>query len=685
MKAKLYNLMNWAEIEGIVYAEEDRPGEILGPCKAGTSTLYQAFFPDAEKVSLVLESEEKEKKNRKITMELADEEGFFVQTASGEIPSYYYEVKTKDGKKEIRRDPYRYVYNPLEEKTELFEKGILYDSWKYFGSRRVEMEGQKGIGFCVHVPEAMRVSLSGSFCNFDGRMYPMNRLEGTDIFTLFYPDFKEEDTYTFEVKKKDGSIYYLNDPYSLKAAEEGRIMSGGYYEEEYSWQNEDSLQKKEKGDPVFVYSLGEGEEGDKFLFQRIKNMGFTHILLPKYEPDDFFYQIPGGFPSFCRLKEFVNMAHRVGLKVIFPWKASSCHGLNRREKQNFYISNLLFSLEEYHFDGMVLFGLEELFYLDYGKGQGQWSPNIYGGNENLEGIELIKHAISIIRRDCPNALLIASIDALWWGVTEELSGGGLGFDYCIDLAFTRNVITYLTSLEEEKAERAEALMQRMSYAKEQNFIMSLDREQLEAWTGQKDLGSELRLIKLIFSYVMFLPGSSITGFSFPEQLGEEELLFYQRCHELKKEILSLGEEISTFSFVPVKGQREGILSFIKISEKEEGSLLFVANFTQEEKENLLLEVPLEGKYELIFDTNVKAFGGKEMMLPETGYGKEETEGSSSYLAQFRSKPYTMKVYRFRYFTEEEILKEAKRKGEEICRRLEEEAKEKIVRMREKRK
>ena len=223
MKAKLYNLMNWAAIEGIVYSEEDRPGQILGSHKVGNTWLYQSFFPDAEKVSLIVEGKEK-----KIPMEQADEEGFFAVCVAGGSSSYCYEVKTKAGKKVIRRDPYAYDYNPLKDKTELYGNGILYDSWKYFGSISTEMEGQKGKGFCVYVPGAMRVSLVGSFCNFDGRVYPMNRIEGTEIFTLFFPEFKEEDSYLYEVKKKDGSIYYLNDPYSCVEIKEGKTESKSF-------------------------------------------------------------------------------------------------------------------------------------------------------------------------------------------------------------------------------------------------------------------------------------------------------------------------------------------------------------------------------------------------------------------------------------------------------------------------
>ena len=128
MKAKLYDLMNWAKIEGIVYAEEDRPGTILGPQTVGSSTLFQAYFPDAKKVTLVLED-----KNKRVAMDLADEEGFFAATAAGKkVGNYSYEVVTKAGEKVMRKDPYAFDVTVEEEKLNRFQAGTFYEVYKEF-------------------------------------------------------------------------------------------------------------------------------------------------------------------------------------------------------------------------------------------------------------------------------------------------------------------------------------------------------------------------------------------------------------------------------------------------------------------------------------------------------------------------------------------------------------------------
>ena len=141
MKAKLYNLMDWARIEGIVYGEDDRPGTFLGAHLMENSILFQAFFPDAAKVSLVIEG-----KDKKIVMDEADEEGFFATCVTGKkIGNYYFEVVNKEGKKENRQDPYKYLWEPEKEQVNLYHQGIQYSLWKLMGSHKATFEKTEGI------------------------------------------------------------------------------------------------------------------------------------------------------------------------------------------------------------------------------------------------------------------------------------------------------------------------------------------------------------------------------------------------------------------------------------------------------------------------------------------------------------------------------------------------------------
>lgn len=682
MKTKLYNLMNWADIEAIVYSEEDRPGEILGPHKVGNSVLYQAFFPDAKKVSLVIEGREK-----KVPMEIADEEGFFAATANVSLEaSYWYEITLEDGRKVKREDPYAYSFRPSKEAEEEYQKGILYDSWKYFGSRKQVIKSKEGVSFLVRVPNAMRVSLVGEFSDWDGRRYPMNRLEGTDMFSLFYPAFDETKGYLYEVKKKDGSTYLMKDPYSLVKEEKEKELSFVYGEDDFAWGNESfRIEEDRKNKKCSIYSWNGEDYKETGFFSSIKKIGFTHILLPSFALKDSFYQLPTFFENSKQFKEFVDLAHKEKLGIVFKWKASGCHHLQEKEHSNFYISNILFLVREFHLDGLLLSGLEELFYLDYKKTPGQWSPNIYGGNENLEGIDLVKHVNSILRKDHPNLLLIAGLDALWWGVTEELSKGGLGFDYCLDTAFAKQIPAYLRADDRERIGLHHCLSQRMDYAKEQNFLMSFEREELVSlWQEMKGSEEEkFNLLKAMTAYISFLPGEAIHGLSFPDSYEKEARELQKKCHEIKEKLLSMAEkEEDNFFFINKEQREQGVISFWKMAEEEEGSLLVLANFSKEKKEDYIVGLPLEGKYEAVFDTQIKAFGGKQLIISEEVQTKESSWDGFPYQAVFSMEPYSLKIFTYRSFSEEEILEMARKRAEEIKLHLEQEAREKIKRLRE---
>lgn len=681
MKTKLYNLMNWADIEAIVYSEEDRPGEILGPHKVGNSVLYQAFFPDAAKVSLNIKGREK-----KIPMEIADEEGFFAATANVALDTpYFYEITTKEGKKVKREDPYAYSFDSSKEVEEKLQKGILYDSWEYFGGIKKEKHEKTGVSFMVRVPNAQRVSLVGEFSQWDGRWYPMNRLEGTELFSLFYPDFDESQGYLYEVKNKDGSTYLMKDPYSLVKKQGERELSFVYGREEYSWSDEKFVQKEIKKEDCSIYSWDGKEKKNEKFFSSLKKCGFTHILLPGFSMDNYFYQFPSFFECDDEFKEFVNMAHKQELGVIFKWNASGCENLQEKENSNFYLSNILFLIQEFHLDGILFSGLEKLFYLDYEKGDNQWIPNIYGGNENLEGIELVKHAVSILRRDHSHLLLLAALDALWWGITEELSKGGLGFDYCVDTAFARGILSYLRASKEERVGLHHCLSQRMDYIKEQNFIMAFEQENLGSlWEEIKESEEDkFNLLKTMTAYISFLPGKAIQGIPFPEAYENEVQQLQKKCHDMKLKFLSMGEkEEDNFFFLNKEQREQGVISFWKMNKEEEGSFLVIANFSNEKKENYLVGVPLEGKYEAIFDTQIKAFGGKQLMMSEKVQTKEIGWDGFPYQAAFSMEPYSLKVFLYSSFNEEEILEMARKRAEEIKLQLEQEAREKIARLRE---
>lgn len=680
MKAKLYDLMNWAEIEGIVYSEEDKPASILGPHTVGSSTLYQAFFPDAKKVTLILED-----KNKKVAMDVADEEGFFAALSAGKkVGPYSYEVVTKKGEKVLRKDPYAFPVTVNREELDKFNEGINYEVYKTFGSHEVENNKTKGVQFTVWAPGAIRVSVIGDFNSWDGRFTPMNRVDDSDVFTLFVPGLDASVAYQYELKARDGRISVFTDPYGDKKVTKERTVSKVYTEKEFAWDDQKWIENRKINEDDFrVFAWEESKEKDvKTLAKQLKEQGFNHVSLPAFYLSSNFYQMVDYFSSETDVKKFVNEMHKAGIGVIFNWNTASCYALHRKPVSNFFISNVLYWVEEFHMDGLIFSELERLLYLDFGKAEGEWIPNIYGGSENLEGIEFVKHTNSILARRNKEFILLADIDAIWPKVTAPMEQGGLGFHYRYDTAFTRDLIGYLTTDPYNRSAIHEKITSRMGYAYNEKFVMAFPAKAVhDLWDWipgtEKD---KFSTIKAAFAYLSFLPGKLLAGFRVPETMENEYAAMVKKCHELNSKTDILAKEdynYSNFSWINSFQQKECTVSFLRKDSHEEGSLLVVVNFANDEKPEFMIGVPYEGKYEPIFDTEETAFGGTKKISKDAIFTEESGWDGYAQKINVSLSPLSVSVYRYIPFTEEEIYAIAEKKADKIREELMAQAKAKV--------
>ncbi len=410
MKDKLYKLMDWREIEAIVYSEEDNPHRLLGPHTAGSSTLLQTFQPGAEQVTVVIPETGKE-----VAMELADEAGYFAALIPGKkIGDYTLKVDYPDGRHEEIIDPYRFGPVITKKDTALFAAGTHYEAYKILGAHICSVEGVKGVHFAVWAPNAVRVSVAGDFNNWDGRVHQMRRLWDSGIFEIFIPGDLEGQNYKYELKARGGLTYLKADPYAFgqqlrpDTASVIRDISG------FFWEDEDWIARREKTDytkePVSVYELYLGsfckpETGRTYcnyrelapkIIEYVKEMGYTHIeLMPVMEhPFDgsWGYQVIGYYAPTARYGTpedfmfFMNEMHKAGIGVILDWVPAhfprDTYGLSafdgtclyehqdprqgahphwgtliynygRPQVCNYLIANALFWIEQYHADASV--------------------------------------------------------------------------------------------------------------------------------------------------------------------------------------------------------------------------------------------------------------------------------------------------------------------------------------------
>lgn len=727
MKDKLYKLMNWPDIESIVYGEESNPFKILGRHFMTGNTIFQTFQPGCEKVTLILDGEQK-----KYEMELADEEGFYAFALPGkEKRGYQYELTGKDGKKQIVFDPYSFKPSMELEDVNKWNKGLLYDSYRLLGAHMEEKNEISGVTFRVWAPNAVRVSVIGEFNHWNGKSYPMEKEEETGIFSLFIPGLEKNIQYQYEIKIKSGEILRKNDPYAFAmhhdisiAAEESRIQ----------WRDSSYINNHAKNaqDGILnIFELGKEmlkkEDGSYYSFKELadtlipylKEMKYTHVQLcsimekskEKEEQIISFFSICEQF-SNEELMEFINRLHKENIGIILEWIPSYfnkeekglCYfdgtylyghmdermrynveydGLQfnyaRPQVLNFLLSNALYWVTKYHVDGLYLFGLSSMLYLDYGKRDGQWAANIYGGNENLDAIEFIKHLNSILHKENKGILTVTKETSAWPKITDSLTDGGLGFDYVWNTGFRDDVLSYMSKDYEGRYNQINELIDNMIYAYCENYILPLSQEDcslLKLMSGdEKEKEANL---KMLMSFYMCHPGRKMisSGITSREHDNKNLNELLKTLNYLYQELLALhvyDRSTHGFEWIQCINHNDGVISFLRKGEYIDQTLFVVCNFSNQSYSNYKFGLPDEGKYKEIFLSEDKAFGGAYSLTSRVKETKEEDYDGRKNSLSVSIKPLSVSIYQYKPYTEEELLAIAEKKVQVIKARLEKEA------------
>lgn len=679
MKDKLYQLMNWAKIEEIIYSEADNPRELLGPIKVGKSTLIQTFYPGAVKAEIEIPSI-----GKKYPLEMADENGFFaclVPISWGELPDYFYRYTLTDNSVVERKESYRFAPVITKEDTEKFKFGIHESVYELLGAHPMTIDGVRGTHFAVWAPNAMRVSVVGDFNHWDGRIHQMIRLWDSGIFELFVPDAFPGDHYKFELKLKGGLTYLKADPYANESQQKPDMASIIANLDGFGWEDAKFLSDRAKTTDNPAVSICEvdpflfrGERGNagfrviaKDLIPYLKDTGFTHVeLMGVLEyPEDATkgYQVTGYYAPTSRYGSpkdfmyFVNEMHKAGIGVIIDWVPSgfSCDsnglsafdgtclyehldprqgfhaGLNtatfqygRPQVANFLMANALFWIEKYHVDGLRMDAVSNMLYLDYGKQEGEWIPNMYGSNENLEAWAFLQKTNSLIKERFPGVLTIASEEAAAPMVTGDVAQGGLGFSMKWNNGFVNDYLEYISQDPIYRRFHHAALTLSQVYQYTENFVTAFSHEVipdgmvslLEKMPGTPE--GKLANLRLTLAYQFVHPGKKLVFCGGEEKQGQEELFtadsklrnLLKKLNELYRSVpalYALDDVSEGFQWINSIDAKSGILSFARKG-KGEDCVFVVANFSGIDRE-VTTGVPISGKYKEILNTDDLTFGG----------------------------------------------------------------------------
>lgn len=727
MNNKLYKLMNWPQIEAIVYAESDKPSTILGPHSISTSTLFQAFIPGAKEVRLSIPSEDKA-----IKMEIVDETGFFAVLQLGKAPEdYHYIAEYEDGRIAKVKDAYKYSVALNDADLKKFAKGESCDAYKFMGSHIKTIGGVTGVEFVVWAPNARRVSVIGEFNKYDGRTYPMDRYKDSGLFVLFIPDLKVGEKYLYEINMKGGVSKRVLDPYACGSAldEDGykSVITDGTYN---AWTDDKFIKERDLASkdyelPISIYECElyayKGMDikaiAEK-ICEHVKANGYTHVELKpiaeysseeSYGYETIMYYAPtcryGGGEGFAYL---VNLLHENGIKVILDWTlahpssddgtlakfdGTACYehandrqGIHpqwgtllfnyaRGEVKSFLKSNALYWLDRYHIDGLRIDSLASILCLDYGRNNGEWIANMYGGHENLDALDFIKQLNNQINKLYPGVITIAEDSSAWPKVTSAVEEGGLGFDYKWNIGWRDDYIRYIGKDPLFRAGSHNDLTLSMLYCYSDRFILPMSADcgdLMDVMPGEK--AAKLSGVKLSLAYLFMHPGVKLLNCNYDSYKapkdGITKLVKALNEFYLKNKALFECDCVEEgFEWINSIDAERSILSFVRKGKKETSSLIVVCNFAGIDQD-IELGVDRPGKYSRILNTETTTFGGKCKVKENAYYSIDAEADGRPYCIEISVPALSLSVLSYENFDDSDrdymlkLQKEAKEKAKE---------------------
>ncbi len=705
MNQTLYQLMNWPDIEGIVYADLSNPKSILGSTKVKGGILVQSFMPGAIKASIKLSD------GKTTKMELVDEAGFFaVLCKAKEIFAHSFIYEMADGSKVEAPELYDMPSLISEKAANSFLSGESVQAQELLGAHAMKVNGEEGVLFTVWAPNARRVSVVGDFNHWNGAANPMELSKEFGIFELFVPGLKTGDLYKFEVLQKGGIVVHKSDPFGRTAEVCPDLASIVYEQDAYEWQDADYIKSRAKQNlkksamSVLEVHIGRWMENATYtniapsLIDFLKKNGYTHVdfmpIMEHYDVPSLGYQTTGYFGPTSRygmpgdFKKLVDTLHQAGFGVLMDWVPSyfpkNENGLAKfdgtalfehqdsRQGENawgmlnfkysspqvasFLKSNALYWLKEYHLDGLRMDAVDTMLYLDYGKADGTWIANEFGGNENLEAIAFLQDLNATLKKAVSGAILIAKASSEYASIIGKAGVNGcLGFDLKWNAAWGQKAIFFLECDPLFRKGRYQTLVNSLLQSAKEEALIGFSHDELRhGWNSLlkrmpgDDADARLANLRAIYSLLQLAPGKKFIyeaksiGLDHTCFHAMEEALATLRAKEPAFYELDLQKK--GFEWVNKTSAEECILSFVRRA--SDGTEFFVvANFTPVSYNKFKLGVPHAGKYKEIFNSDAESFGGSNVVNKRAVTAKAENCGNRKNSICVNIAPMAVMVFR----------------------------------------
>ncbi len=682
------------DIQAVVSGDHSDPYGFLGMHEENGGLVVRTFTPGAASVSAVAED------GRVLgELEKVHPEGLFAGpvTSESRVP-YRLRINWESGIEDEIEDPYRFPSTIGETDLYLFGEGNHLRLYEKFGAHVTELEGVAGVSFAVWAPNARRVSVIGDFNNWDGRRHAMRKHPGGGVWEVFVPGLGEGAVYKYEIKGADGNLRPLKaDPFGMRSEKLPGTASVVHDPDRYEWGDaswmENRVGKNALDSPMAIYEMHLGswrrnDDGTYYTYEQLARelvpyvleMGYTHIefLPPTEYPFDgsWGYQPLGLFAPTSRFgtpddfKKLVDELHRAGIGVIIDWVPAhfpeDAHGLGlfdgthlyehadprrgrhadwgtlvfnfgRNEVRNYLLANALFWLSEYHVDGLRVDAVASMLYLDYSREEGEWVPNEFGGNEDLEAVSFIKRLNEVVYSEHPGAATLAEESTAWPMVSRPTSMGGLGFGFKWNMGWMHDTLEYVREDPINRRYHHDKVTFGLIYAFNENFVLPLSHDEVVHGKGSlinKMPGDDWRKFANLRAYYGFMyghPGKQLLfmGGEFgqwrewnhdtaldwhlldnPMNAGVQAML--QDLNALYKSTPALYEvdfEPAGFEWIEGGDRDQSVVSFLRRGKSPEDVAVVVCNFTPVVRNGFRVGVPAGGSYREVLNTDDTRYGG----------------------------------------------------------------------------
>ncbi|MTI79473.1 MAG: 1,4-alpha-glucan branching protein GlgB [Firmicutes bacterium] len=581
----------------------------------------------------------------------------------------------------------------------LFNQGTHYTSYRKLGAHPIIKNKEHGILFSVWAPNAKEVRVVGDFNNWNGGQEVMKKLGQSGIWSHFIPDIQEGEIYKYEIVSQNGEVFLKSDPYAFYSELRPKSASIVYPINKYKWEDNQWQQNKKNNhfqQPITIYevhldSWKRGESNKTLTFKEFSDqlidytikMGYTHLeILPIAEhPYDGswgyqstgYYSVTSRYGTPLDFMNFIDKCHKKGIGVILDWVpghfCNDGHGLirfdgsalyesdnpfkstneqwgttnfdfSKPEVWSYLISNAIFWMDMFHIDGIRVDAVANMLYLDYGKETGQWVPNEYGGNENLDAVAFIKRLNEVVFKYFPDNFVIAEESTTWPMVTMPTYLGGLGFSYKWNMGWMNDVLKYMQMDPVYRKWHHNLLTFSFMYTYSENYILPLSHD--EVVHGKKSLLNKMpgdywqkfANLRLLYAYMISHPGKKLMfmGGEFGQfiewrfdQSLDWHLLNYEMHKKLHKYCSSLNHlyqkekclweadhDKNGFLWIDPHNNNQSVITFMRRGNEEGDIIIIVCNFTPVVYENYRIGVPFKTNYIETFNSDLDKYGGSDV-------------------------------------------------------------------------